>query len=503
MGFVIAHDVGTSGNKAVLADEQGTIVGSATAAYPTFYPGPDRAEQDAGNWWRAVCTSTRAVLASAGVDPEQIIAITFSTQMLGIVPMGADGAVLRPPIIWLDARAGEEARALMRRFGGPHAFAMVAGAELGAKDGIPKLMWLRRHEPQEYAAMKCFLDIDGYLLYCATGRMVMEATSASVFGTNLKKDRWLTGIMRYAGLDPNKFAPIVASTDVVGGLTDAAAAECGLAPGTPVVAGAGDVPAASIGAGAARPGESHLYLGTSGWVAALTARKPRGKHGMAVIASAAPGVHLLLAEMETAGECLSWIAHELYHDVPTDAAFEAMDSAVARVPAGAHGLLFTPWMYGERVPFQDATVRSAFIGLGVSHTRNDMVRAAYEGVCYHFRLIVESMQHDFGIEMPVLRVVGGGARRDCWMQMLADVTRRSVEVPADPLDAGARGAALIALIGVGAMRGFDEVSSTVQVANRYEPDPTDRYADLYRIFRETYRSLRGVYHHLAAHQAVS
>ncbi|MGZ4241851.1 MAG: FGGY family carbohydrate kinase, partial [Actinomycetota bacterium] len=264
MGFVIAHDVGTSGNKAVLADEQGTIVGSATAAYPTFYPGPDRAEQDAGNWWRAVCTSTRAVLASAGVDPEQIIAITFSTQMLGIVPMGADGAVLRPPIIWLDARAGEEARALMRRFGGPHAFAMVAGAELGAKDGIPKLMWLRRHEPDVSAAMKCFLDVDGYLLYCATGRMVMEATSASVFGTNLKKDRWLTGIMRYAGLDPNKFAPIVASTDVVGGLTDAAAAECGLVAGTPVVAGAGDVPAASIGAGAARPGESHLYLGTSG-----------------------------------------------------------------------------------------------------------------------------------------------------------------------------------------------------------------------------------------------
>jgi sugar (pentulose or hexulose) kinase len=160
-------------------------------------------------------------------------------------------------------------------------------------------------------------------------------------------------------------------------------------------------------------------------------------------------------------------------------------------------------MYGERVPYQDATVRSAFIGLGVSHTRDDMVRAAYEGVCYHLRLIVESMQHDFGIEMPVLRVVGGGARREVWMQLLADITRRRVEVPADPLDAGARGAALIALIGIGVIKGFDEVSEMVRVEKRFEPEPTDQYAELYGIFRETYRSLRGVYHHLAEHHAAS
>src|SRR4030042_487834 len=208
----------------------------------------------------------------------------------------------------IRARAGEQAQRLMRKFLGSRVFALIAGAVLCGKDGMPKLLWLKSQEPDTYNRMCCFLDVAGYLLYRSTGNMVMEWSGASVFGLDLKKKTWMEGIFRYVGLDTHKFPPLVRSIDKGGGLTQEAAGECGLLQGTPVIAGAGDAPCAAVGAGAVGEGEGHVYLGTSGWVGVVTKRTPRGKCGAATIQSGDPAQTFLFAETEAAGGCIQWNA---------------------------------------------------------------------------------------------------------------------------------------------------------------------------------------------------
>jgi len=497
--LIVAHDVGTTGTKAVLVDASGRIAGSSFRAYPTHYPRPDWAEQEAEDWWGAICAATRELLESTGVAPGDVACLTFSSQLLGLVPMGPQGEVLRRPIIWLDNRAVDQARRMMRRFGGPKVFARIAGAALGGKDGIPKLMWLKEEEPEVWRRMRCFVDVNGYLLHRATGQIVMEWTGASVFGLNLKKKTWLTGVMRYSGIDPGKLPPLVRPADVVGPLTKQAGAATGLLEGTPVVAGAGDIPSSAVGAGAVNEGDGHLYLGSSGWVSIVTARALTGRHGAAVIQSADPKRNLLMAEMETAGFCLQWIADELFpadvERVGRDEVFRSLDLLVEGVPAGSGSLLFTPWMFGERAPISDTFVRGAFLNIGVDHRREHLVRAVYEGVAYHVRWILEVMGRDFHVRLPRLRVVGGGAKGAPWMQILADVTNRPVETVAHPQDAGAVGVALTAAVGLGMHPSFESLASVVTADRTFEPCAGNAatYDVSFEAYEEVYRDLRGLY----------
>ena len=359
--YIITHDVGTSGNKAVLIDCQGRVQGSAFAPFQIHYPRPHWAEQEPEEWWHAVAVTTRQVLAQCGVEPREVIAMVHTTQMLGIVPIGPEGAVLRRAIIWMDARAPEQAERIMRKFLGRRVFAAVAGAEISGKDGLPKLLWLKENEPEVYNGMSFFLDVNGYLLYRATGNSVFEWSCASAFGFDLKKKDWLRGIIRYIGLDLTKFLPLVRSVDCVGKLTADAAAACGLLQGTPVFGGGGDAQGAAAGSGAVGEGEGHIYLGTSGWVGIVTQRTPTGRQGVASIQSADPEKALLFAEMETAGACLKWIADQFYRHEQADPnvpnVYALMDQDVGSVPPGSDHLICTPWMYGERAPIHDTWVR--------------------------------------------------------------------------------------------------------------------------------------------------
>ena len=262
MDYILAHDVGTGGNKAVLVDREGKVHATAFVPYPIHYPRPDWAEQEPEDWWRAVVSSTHQVLEQARANPGDILAITHSTQLLGIVPMGAEGCPLRRAIIWLDARAPEQAGRIMRKFLGPRVFSLLSGSELSGKDGLAKLLWLKEKEPDIYSRMTCFLDVNGYLIYRATGKQVFEWSCASAFGFDLKKKDWLRGIIRYIGLDQHKFPDLVRSIDRVEGLTAGAARECGLLEGTPVFGGGGDARAAEGGAGAVGDGDGEVYLGT-------------------------------------------------------------------------------------------------------------------------------------------------------------------------------------------------------------------------------------------------
>lgn len=497
--YIIAHDVGTSGNKAVLVDTAGKVHATTTAPYPIYYPCPDWAEQDPEDWWHAITTTTREVIEKAGIAPAEVLCMVFATQMLGIVPMSKDGQPLRPGIIWLDARAPEQAERMMRKFGHRKLFAAVAGAELSGKDGMPKLLWLKENEPHIYHGMTCFLDVNGYLTYRATGEMVCEWSCASAFGMDLKKKDWMRGITGYLGLDMGKFPPLVRSVDKVGGLTATAAAECGLLEGTPVLGGGGDAASAAVGAGAVREGDGHIYLGTSGWVAVTTGKTPTGKHGVANIHSADPTKTLLYAEMETAGACLKWIADEFYQAEQADPnvpnVYKLMDEKVSQISPGADFVVCTPWLYGERAPVADTWVRSTFFNISADHTREHLLRAVYEGVAYNLRWMIDIVEKTFGFPLPNLRIIGGGARGEPWMQIIADVTGRRVETVANPQEAGAVGIALTAAVGLGLYPSFESLRDVIQVERQFEPQPANAevYRVLYGAYRRLYSSLRDLY----------
>ena len=500
--YIIAHDVGTSGNKAVLVDTEGRVHGKCFEPYRTYYPSPGWGEQEPTDWWRAVSTATRLLLERARVSPGDVICITYAGQLLGIVPMDSMSGHLRRAIIWLDCRAGEQAERMMNKFLGPHVFALVAGTVVGGKDGVPKLLWLKSEEPDIYKKMCCFLDVTGYLLYRSTGNMVMEWTGASVFGLNLKKKTWLEGIFRYVGLDPHKLPFLVRSIDKVGELTREASDECGLLQGTPVIAGGGDAPCAAVGAGAVGEGEGHVYLGTSGWVGVVTERTPRGRCGAATIQSADPNKTFLFAETEAAGGCIQWIADQFYKAEKKDPnipnVYALMDDEVTRIPPGSNYLLFTPWIYGERAPIDDCYVRATFLNLSAEHTREDMLRAVYEGVAYNIRWIVEIVEKEFKFPLPYLRVIGGGAKGKPWMQILADITRRKIETVCEPQEAGAVGAALVAAVGMGIYPDFESLRKVVKVDSVYEPQPgnVEFYDSLFHCYQDVYRNLRGFYRKL-------
>ena len=501
--YIIAHDVGTRGSKAVLTDPEGRIFGSAFVGYEVDYPQTHWAEQDPEGWWQAVTRSTQRLLAECKVSPKDVLCMIFSTQMVGIIPVGADGIPLQPGIIWLDGRAGLQAQQLMRKLIHPRVFAAIVGAEATGKDVLPKLMWLQQNEPDLVARTHKFLDVNGYLVYRCTGRMVADWTAASATGLfNLKSKKWDDFLIRLLGAPGDKLPDLLPSTEKVGGLTTSAARDSGLLEGTPIICGTGDVLAAAVGSGAVGEGEGHIYLGTSGWVGVVTEKSPTGRHGVVTIQSADPTKCFLLAETETAGMCLQWIADQFYRQEQNDPAvenvFALMDAEVEEVEAGSGRILFTPWMYGERSPVSDVYVRSTFLNLSVDHRREHMLRAVYEGVAYNLGWILEIMSQKFGWQQDAIRVIGGGAKGDPWLQIIADVTGKRVEKVANPQQAGAVGAALIAAIGLGVYPDFQALKKVIQVTRTFEPqvENAEVYAELFDAYKKVYDALKGIHRQL-------
>jgi xylulokinase len=499
MEYLLGHDVGTSGDKAALITTSGEVVAKAYQPYPTTYPGPLRAEQAPEDLWQGVVTTTRRVLGTSGARPEQILGLSFSTQMVNVVLLDQRAQPLGPILSWLDGRAGDQARQVMRRLGGDRIFASIVGSKLTGKDLLPKYLWLKRFDSEAYARAASIVDVSGYILHRATGELAYEWTCASVTGLfDLKGKGWSRGLMRFFGLDPAKFPALVPSCEPVGGLADEAARQLGLLAGTPVIAGAGDAMAAAVGSGAVGLGEGHLNLGTSGFVGILSSKPATGRAGVVVVQSADRDKFLLIGEMETCGACLRWAARELYDADPGAVAFARMDQDAAAEAPGAGGLLFTPWMYGERSPIPDERIRAGFINLSASHRRSQMTRAVYEGVAYNLRWILDIIGDRFHHRPPTLRAVGGGARARPWLQILADVTGRTLETIEHPQEVSAFGAALLAGVGAGVFPSIESVRTLVPAGEVIRPAETDRptYDRMYRAFRRIYPGLRSVYHDL-------
>lgn len=500
-GYIIAHDVGTSCNKALLVDIEGTPIASSIDYYEIKYPKPNYAEQNPDDWLKSIVKTTKEVIEKSKVKKEEILGLTFSNQMLGIIPVNRDGK-LRDAIIWLDNRATKEADWMMRKFISPKIFALLAGAPLTGKDGMPKLLWLKNNEKEIYEKMDYFLDVNGYLIFKTTGNMVMELSNASVFGLDLKRKEWLKWIFDYIGIDTKKLPPLVKSIDIVGKLKKDIAVECGLLDGTPVIAGAGDALCASVGAGAVLEGDAHLYLGTSGWIGVITKKHPIGKCGIAVIQSADYDNSFLFAETETAGECLRWIKNEFYRRESQDPniknVYALMDEEVKKVTPGSGFLIFTPYLFGERAPINDCFVRGSFVNLCINHKRENLLRAVYEGIGYNIRWILEIIDKKFGFKISSLRVIGGGARGDIWMQIISDITGKKIETLEYPQEKGAIGAAYIGFIGLGLIKDFKSLKDLIKPLKTFEPNLNNKkiYDFLFERFKEVYKDLKIFYRKL-------
>lgn len=472
-GLFIGHDLGTGGDKAVLVDvATGRALASHVATYGLDQPSPGRAEQDPADWWRAVCEGTRAV--AAGVDPGRIKGLAFAGQMLALVPMDRRGKPTRPAISWLDHRAEAQAQRLTRRLGGRRVVQALAGGQPTGKDLVPKIAWLAEQEPRVHAATAAYGDATSYLVARATGRLAMDPTAAGATGIlHVSRRVWSRTLAKLVGFPLERMPPLVPSTTVAGSLTAQAAQELGLPAGLPVAMGMADIPAAAVGSGATAPGEGHVYLGTSSWIGVTLARpKSVARAGIASVPSAARTGCLLIAESETAGACRDWFAEQV---APLD------DALAGGAPPGSDGLLFAPWLFGERSPIPDSGLRGAFVGLSMKHTRAHLARAVLEGVALNLKWILDVIDRT-GVRRPGLRAIGGGTQSDLWLQILADVTGETIVPLAEPRLAGAVGAALIAAVAVGALPDVAAIHSRVRTRDPVRPDAAAmrRYDGHYR-----------------------
>ncbi len=503
--YIIAHDLGTTGNKATLYDAEGALVGSAFHGYGTEYAHTGWAEQDPEDWWRAVCASTQKLLRECGVGRDKIAAISFSGQMMGAVALDADARPLRNAIIWADQRAVEQERWLGERIP-PADVYRITGHRLSASYSLCKILWLRDHQPDVYRATHKFVHAKDAIVARLTGNFVTEPTDASGMNLfDLDAWGWSGRIIEAADLDAAKLPDLRRSIDVVGEVLPGIADEVGVAAGTPVVIGGGDGMCAAAGAGVVEEGAAYNYVGSSSWIA-LATKQPiyDPDYRTFTWAHLVPGLYSPCGTMQMAGGSYQWARDQLC-PVEVDAAaalglspYELMNLGAAQSPPGANGLVFLPYLLGERSPRWNPRARGAFIGLTVRHTRADMVRAVLEGVTMNLRVILEAFTGQ-GAAIDAMRVIGGGARGRFWNQLMADVYGVPVQRLAILEEATSMGAALAGGIGVGLYEGFGMSATMNTIAETIQPDPATQavYDRVYPVFEAAYHALLPVYDQIA------
>ncbi len=496
--YILAHDLGTSGDKATLFDLEGRLVASFTSPYPTNYFNNNWAEQEPDHWWRAVADSSRRI--AAAVDPAEIAVIGFSGQMMGCVCVDSSGAPLRPALLYCDQRATAQEAKILEVIDA-HEFYRITGHRASASYSAAKLMWVRDHEPGIYAKTARMLHAKDWLNFRLTGVMVSEFSDAS--GTNLldlKTLSWSERLVAAAGLDGDKLPRLVASASVIGELTTAAAAELGLKAGIPVVAGAGDGVCAGVGTGSVRPGMTYNYLGSSSWIA-TTSLEPifDGQMRTFVWAHAVPGAYHPCGTMQTAGAAYAWTRNELCGLEKAAAcelgldAYELMNEQIGRSPPGANGLVFLPYLLGERTPRWNPQAKGAFVGLTLGHGREDMLRSVMEGITMNLSVILDIFRSS--LEIPAITVIGGGAKGAVWRQIMADVYRAEVLEPRYLEEATSMGAAVIAGVGAGLFPDFSATDRFIEIVERNQPQAANYpvYERMKGLFDDCYAALEPLF----------
>lgn len=523
--LVLAVDLGTSGCKCALVALDGTVHAWAFRPVALHVQGA-MAEQSPDDWWAAFVHSAQEVLATKAGLRERVVAVCCSTQTEGTVCVDAQGRAIGRALTWLDARgAAAIARRVRGRVLNIEGYAplklwrwlrLTGGApSLSGRDSSGHMAYLRDEDPARYERTYKFLNVLDYLNLRLSGRFCATQDSAVTSWITDNRDphrvRYDAGLIRLLGLDAEKLPEIVHSTDVLGPLLPQVAQALGLGGGTVVVAGAVDTSAVAVGA-AVPDFETHLYLGTSSWLGAhVPFMKTDVRHKIGAIPSAVDGRYLAMALQSTAGANLSFLRDRiLYHpdelasDEEHPAVYEVLNRIAARVPPGARGLIYTPWLLGERTPVDDPRLRAGLLNMSLEHTREDIFRAFLEGVALNTRWMLEPFARLIGRDAGIVTAVGGGAQSDVWCQIMADVTGQPVRQLENPIQTNAVGATFIAGVGLGALA-FADLARLRRTRALYEPSLALRrlYGDRFETFKEVRTRLAPLYHRINAPQGAA
>ncbi len=502
--YVLAHDLGTTGNKATLYDAEGKLVGSAFYGYSTEYAHPNWAEQDPNDWWDAVVVSSQRLMRETGVAADDIACITFSGQMMAAVPVDAHGQPLRKAIIWADQRATPQTRWLEERISFEEVYA-ITGHRLSESYSLLKILWLRDNQPDIYHAAYKFLHAKDSIVARLTGNFVTDTSDASGMDLyDLEKGVWSAALLEASGIDASQLPEVHPSTDIVGTVLPSVADEVGVAAGTPVVIGGGDGVCASVGAGVVGEGSAYNYVGSSSWIA-LATPKPiyDPKYRTFTYCHLVPDMYMPTGTTQSAGASYQWTRDRLCRmEVQTAELlnlqpYALMDLEAGQSPVGANSLLFLPYLMGERSPHWNPKAKGAFIGLTIRHSRADMIRAVLEGVTLNLYAVLQAFTAQ-GAKVQAMRLIGGGAKARFWNQIMADVYGIPVYRMSILEEATSMGAALAGGIGVGLYKDFTLAESMNPIAEIIEPNPAAHaiYNELAPIFFEAYRVLEPVYEQL-------
>ncbi len=510
---VLAVDLGTTGLKVGLVSLAGRVAAWEQRPVRTDHGPGGAATQDAEEWWRLVVDATRSVLARGPVRGDQVAAVAVTGQWGSTVPVDAGGTAVGPCLMWMDTQGARHARAVVgghlqgyraralatwvRRTGGVPS---TSGA-----DPVGHMLHLERDRPEVAAAARWYLEPVDFLSMRFTG--VAAATHMSMTAAWLTDNRRLdvleydARLVAMAGVEPSRLPPLVTSGSLLGGVTAATAEQLGIPAGARVVTGMPDLHNAAIGSGCVREHEAHLAIGTSAWVSCPLREKGTDViRQMASVPGPGPGGYLLANNQDSAGRCLEWFRDNVAaRPGAPPPSYDEVVALAGTAPPGAGGVLFTPWLTGERSPVDDRAARAGFHNVSVGTTQAHLARAVLEGVALNLRWLLEAAEHFTKVRMDPVRAIGGGAQSDLWCQVLADVCDRTIERVADPLLSGLRGAGLSAGLALGEVSA-GEVRALVPVDAEFRPDPANRreYDRLFAEFPRLHRAQRRMFARLNA-----
>jgi len=499
--MIIAHDLGTTGNKASLHHDDGRLVTAVTVTYPARFADGGVAEQNPQDWWDAVVEATRSLVARSGVDPRQVRGLTVSGQMMGAVLLDAAYQPVRPAIIWADTRSAPQTTQLEASIGQTRAYSLL-GHRLNPTYSLEKIMWVRDNEPDTFNRVRHFCVAKDFVVHRLTGRLATDRSDASATNAyDQERGMWSADMLAAAGLDAAIFPEVLESTAVIGQLTSDAAHATGLSRDTRVIMGGGDGPIAAVGAGIVAPEDgAYVSLGTSSWIS-FASDAPVYDQQMRTMTfdHVVPNSYVPTATMQAGGGALQWVSELLSPD-PSSSTLPALVADASTAEASSSGLYFLPYLLGERSPYWNPNATGSFIGIGRHHGRAHMTRAVLEGVAFNLLTCLQSFRES-GATVDRIDAIGGGAASDVWLQIMADVWGLPVRRRTIVEEANSLGAAVTAAVGLGLVDGFGAARDLSEVTAEFTPD-ADRHTEYlgrHAVFVDAYESLEPWFAKRAGH----
>lgn len=502
--YILAHDLGTSGNKASIYDETGKVMASTFYGYNTIYLRAGWVEQSPCDWWEAVKYSTKDLFVNSNVKKEEIACLVFSGQMMSAIPVDKNCTPLCNSIIWADTRSVEQANQLKNILEKEEIY-RITGHRCSPNYSIEKIMWLRDNKRNIYDEAYKFLHVKDFIVSKLTGVFVTDFSDAS--GMNLLDINdlsWSSILIEASKINPDKLPDLHSSTDVVGEVSLSASKEIDLLPGTPVVIGGGDGSCAAVGAGVIREGSAYNCIGSSSWIG-ITSNKPIFDRDMSTFnwVHLDPKKYCPTGTMQAAGGSYSWLKDNL---CPLEAKianeisvspYKLMDLEAELIKAGSDGLIYLPYLLGERSPYWNLNARGTFIGLAQNHTRSHIIRSVLEGITFNLKIILEVFENHLNIDS--IKIIGGGAKGKIWRQIMADIYEKTILVPKFIDEATSLGAAIAGGIGIGFFKNFEIVDSIIKIVDKINPIPANskKYREMFPIFKECYSVLVPMFDKLA------